>query len=65
MNPSSFIHAVAIDPITFTFNASNDQLLRVEGRVPPTVNHDDEWVEFDARVEYQFIAEVYRAEVYR
>ncbi len=60
MRPSSFILAAAIDPIDFTFDTATGKLVRLEGRVPPKVRAGDRWRDFDARVEYQFVATAYR-----
>jgi hypothetical protein len=60
MTPSSFILGLVIDPIDFTFDTKTRKLVRLEGRVPPKVRLDDTWQDFDARVEYQFVANEYR-----
>jgi hypothetical protein len=60
MRPSSFILAAVIDPIDFTFETASGKLVRLEGRVPPKVRAGDRWRDFDARVEYQFVAATYR-----
>ncbi len=60
MTPSSFLIALAVDPILFTFEASTRKLVRLEGRVPTKVRDGDRWKDFDARVEYDFVASSYR-----
>jgi hypothetical protein len=59
MRPSSFFVRLAIDPIFFTFESASGKLVRLEGRVPskrPTPNGLED---FDARVEYHFVADRY------
>lgn len=60
MKPSSFFIGLAVDPIDFTFDAATAKLVRLEGRVPPKVLVGDAWKDFDARVEYRFVADEYR-----
>jgi hypothetical protein len=60
MKPTGPIIGLVVDPIFYTFDTKAQRLLRVEGRVPPKVR-DGEWLrDFDARVEYTFIADVYQ-----
>ena len=59
MTASSFLYGLFIDPIDFDFEASSGKLVRLEGRVPPKVWADDRWQDFDARVEYRFVAGAY------
>ncbi len=60
MKPSSFLVALVADPIYFTFETATAKLVRLEGRVPPKVRDGDAWRDFDARVEYRFVAAAYR-----
>jgi hypothetical protein len=60
MKPSSFFVALVVDPIYFTFEADTGKLVRLEGRVPPKVRQGESWRDFDARVEYRFVAAAYR-----
>jgi hypothetical protein len=60
MTPTNFVYSLAIDPIYFTFDRSTNQLLRLEGRVPPKVRSESGWQDFDARVEYRLTAAEYR-----
>ncbi|MDP1919510.1 MAG: hypothetical protein Q8L14_24880 [Myxococcales bacterium] len=60
MSASNFIFALAIDPIIFTFDRATGKLVRLEGRVPPKVRSGNTWADFDARVEYRFVADAYR-----
>jgi hypothetical protein len=60
MSPSSFFVGLAIDPIYFTFDASTKTLVRLEGRVPTKIRDGGRWSDFDARVEYAFVAPSYR-----
>jgi hypothetical protein len=60
MTPSSFLLRLVIAPIHFTFDAATDKLVRLEGRVPPKLRIGHRWRDFDARVEYRFLAEAYR-----
>lgn len=57
---SSFVYGLAIDPVTLTFEASTQKLVRHEGRVPTKRPVGDELRDFDARVEYAFLAPSYR-----
>jgi hypothetical protein len=59
MTASSFLYRLFIDPIDFDFEASSGKLVRLEGRVPPKVWADNAWKDFDARVEYRFVAGSY------
>lgn len=60
MTPSSFLIGLAVDPVLFTFETSTRKLVRLEGRVPTKVRAGDRWTDFDARVEYDFVAASYR-----
>jgi hypothetical protein len=60
MKPSSFLVALIVDPVDFTFDTTTGKLARLEGRVPPKVRQGDAWRDFDARVEYRFVADAYR-----
>jgi hypothetical protein len=60
MEPSSFVVGLLVDPVYFTFESATGKLVRLEGRVPPKVQVGDRWQDFDARVEYRFVAEGYR-----
>lgn len=59
MQPSNLLLSAVIDPVVFTFESDTGKLVRLEGRVPPK-RRDGEWLEdFDARVEYSFVAAEY------
>ena len=60
MTPSSFVLALLIEPIVFTFETSSSKLVRLEGRVPPKLDEHGSLRDFDARVEYRFTASEYR-----
>jgi hypothetical protein len=60
MKPSSFVIGLIVDPLYFTFESATGRLVRMEGRVPPKVRAGGSWDDFDARVEYRYIADVYR-----
>lgn len=60
MTASSFVYGLMIDPIDFTFDTASGNLVRLEGRVPPKVRADGAWRDFDARVDYRFVAASYR-----
>lgn len=60
MRPESFFVSLAMEPIFFTFDANTGDLVRIEGRVPPKVRSGNGWADFDARVEYRFVAQHYR-----
>jgi hypothetical protein len=60
MTPSSFLIRLAVDPVIFTFETSTRQLVRLEGRVPTKIRDGDRWKDFNARVEYAFVASSYR-----
>lgn len=60
MKPSSFFVRLAVQPIHFTFDTATKNLVRLEGRVPPKVWKSDRFADFDARVEYTFVAPTYR-----
>lgn len=60
MKPSSFVIGLIVDPLYFTFDAATEKLIRLEGRVPPRQRRGDRLYDFDARVEYRFVADSYR-----
>ncbi len=60
MAASSPLIGLAVAPIYFTFDVLSGKLLRMEGRVPPKVVQDNRWHDFDARVEYTYVAAAYR-----
>lgn len=60
MTPTSFFIGLAVDPIHYTFETSTKKLVRLEGRVPPKRRVGDRLDDFDARVEYAFVAPAYR-----
>jgi hypothetical protein len=60
MAAESFFISLAIAPIFFTFDSETGKLVRIEGRVPPKVRSGEAWRDFDARVEYRFVAQQYR-----
>ena len=51
---------LVVDPVHFTFETATGKLVRLEGRVPPKVRAGSRWQDFDARVEYRFVAASYR-----
>lgn len=63
MRPSSWLVRLVMDPIYFTFDGSG-KLTRIEGLVPPKVHRStwrgELWDDFDARVEYTYVADAYR-----
>ncbi len=63
MRPSSWLVRLVMDPIYFTFD-STGKLARIEGLVPPKVHRatwrGELWDDFDARVEYTYLADTYR-----
>jgi hypothetical protein len=60
MTASGFFISLAVDPIFFTYETATGKLVRLEGRIPPKVRDGDTWANFDARVEYRFVADAYR-----
>ena len=60
VKPSSFLVGLVVDPLDFTFDTATAKLVRLEGRVPPKVRSGSRWRDFDARVEYRFVADAYR-----
>ncbi len=60
MAPSSCFVSLVVDPIHFTFETETGKLVRLEARVPPKLRDGDGWQDFDARVEYRFVANAYR-----
>jgi hypothetical protein len=60
MAASNLLFALAIAPIVFTFERATGKLVRLEGRIPPKVRAGNAWADFDARVEYRFVADAYR-----
>jgi hypothetical protein len=60
MRASSAFIRLIVDPLYFTFETASSKLVRLEGRVPPKVRRGGAWADFDARVEYQFVAPEYR-----
>jgi hypothetical protein len=60
MNASSFLVNLIVPITHFTFDKATRKLIRLEGRVPPKVRDRDAWTDFDARVEYEFVASSYR-----
>ena len=60
MKPSSFVIAMAVDPLYFTFETATGKPIRLEGRVAPEVRDDDGWHSVDARVEYHLVSGAYR-----
>jgi hypothetical protein len=59
-SPSSFLISLAVDPLHFTFDTASGKLVHLEGRVPPKLWQDGDWQDFDARVEYRYVAAAYR-----
>ena len=60
MNASSFLVNLMVPTTYFTFDKATQKLVRLEGRVPPKVRDGNAWIDFDARVEYEFVASSYR-----
>jgi hypothetical protein len=60
MKPSSFLIAMAVDPLYFTFETATRKPIRLEGRVSPEVRDEDGWHAVDARVEYRLVLGAYR-----
>ncbi len=59
MTASSFFVRLVVDPIDYTFG-KDEKLVRLEGRVPPKRLVGGSYRDFDARVEYAFVAPRYR-----
>jgi hypothetical protein len=59
MKPSNLVIRLFVNPIFFTFNKTNNQLLLIEGQVPPKIMKDGKLQDFEARVEYQHISGSY------
>lgn len=60
MRPTGFLYRIAVAPLFFTFETSTGKLIRMEGRIPPKTKQEGRWADFDARVEYRFVADAYR-----
>lgn len=60
MKPSSFLIAMAVEPLYFTFETATRKPIRLEGRVSPEVRDEDGWHAVDARVEYRLTSDAYR-----
>ena len=60
MRPVSFLIALAVAPVDFYFENSSRKLVRLEGPVPPKRRTGRGWKNFEARVEYQYVADTYR-----
>ncbi len=60
MTASSLMFSLFIDPVYFSFETATSKLTHLEGRVPSKVRDGDAWTDFDARVEYRFVAAAYR-----
>lgn len=60
MTASGFFVSLAVAPSFFTFETASGKLVRIEGRIPPKVRSGKGWADFDARVEYRYVAETYR-----
>lgn len=60
MVPASFFVGLLVQPVAFTFDATTDKLVRIEGRVPPKRVDGAKLRDLDARVEYSFVAATYR-----
>ena len=60
MKPSSLLVGMLVDPVYFTFESGTGKLVRLEGRVPPKVRAGKGWRDFDARVEYRYVAGEYK-----
>lgn len=60
MRPSSLLVRLAVNPVLFTFETASSKLLRLEGPVPTKLPTAAGLEDFDARVEYRFVASSYR-----
>lgn len=60
MKPTNVLIAMMVDPIDTTFDAESEKLVRLRGRVPPKVRDGKRLRDFDARVEYEYVAAEYR-----
>lgn len=60
MSPSGFLYRLAVAPLFLTFETATGKLVRLEGRIPPKLRDGERWADFDARVEYRFVADAYR-----
>ena len=59
LEPSSFLVGLVVDPTYFTFDRATRKLIRIEGLVPTKIRRGNWWKDFDARVEYRFVADRY------
>jgi hypothetical protein len=60
MRPSSLLVRLAVSPVLFSFETTSGKLLRLEGPVPTKLPTTAGLQDFDARVEYRFVASTYR-----
>jgi hypothetical protein len=60
MRPSSLLVRLAVNPVIFSFDTATSKLLRLEGPVPTKLPTPAGLQDFDARVEYRFVAPRYR-----
>lgn len=60
MRPSALLVRIAVNPVLFTFETASSKLLRLEGPVPTKLPTAAGLEDFDARVEYGFVAAQYR-----
>jgi hypothetical protein len=60
MRASGLVYGMLIDPIHFTFESATGKLVRLEGRVPAKIRDGGSWADFDARVDYRYVADAYR-----
>lgn len=60
MRPSSLLVRLAVNPVLFRFETASGKLLRLEGPVPTKLPTTAGLQDFDARVEYRFVASSYR-----
>jgi hypothetical protein len=60
MRPSSLLVGLVVNPVVFSFETATGKLLRLEGPVPTKLPTTAGLQDFDARVEYRFVAAHYR-----
>ena len=54
MEPSSFIIAALVKPLTFKFSADGSRLLEMKGRVAPKLKAGNDWKDLDAEISYTY-----------
>lgn len=48
MKPASFVIALLVNPVYFTLDRENNQLLRIVGRMIPKIKVGSTWKDLDA-----------------